>query len=101
MREAMAVASKSRAALLMLRHRTGVNNPWGRLMSHTAAPGHVSHGRAWSCLTAASQAADEAAARVEDSLGDEGPPELDEFGRNVNMQREREARERRWEIMML
>ena len=46
-------------------------------------------------LAAASQAADEAAARVEDSLGDEGPPELDEFGRNVNMQREREARERR------
>ena len=45
--------------------------------------------------SAASRAAEQAASRVEESLGDDGPPELDEFGRNVNMQREREARERR------
>ena len=45
---------------------------------------------------AATIAAERAAAVAEERLlmGSDGPPELDEFGRNINMQREREARER-------
>ena len=43
----------------------------------------------------ASSAAESAAFEAESRLlGDDGPPELDEFGRNVNLQREREAKER-------
>ena len=45
--------------------------------------------------TAATIAGEAAASRAEELLMEDGPPELDEFGRNVNMQREREGRERR------
>ncbi len=45
---------------------------------------------------AATAAAEAAAAEAAASLmgDDDGPPELDEFGRNVNIEREREAKER-------
>ncbi|GAX80972.1 hypothetical protein CEUSTIGMA_g8407.t1 [Chlamydomonas eustigma] len=59
----------------------------------SAALGVLSRGGA---PAAASAAAEGAARAVEELLmeRDSGPPELDEFGRNVNMQRDREAKER-------
>ena len=61
-----------------------------RLLMHPLPPVLLS-----SCA-AATIAAERAAAVAEERLlmGSDGPPELDEFGRNINMQREREARER-------